>query len=105
MKKFEYKIESWINVNLNALGAEGWEFCHMIQTGECIFKREIQEVKTLDRTPAVGKRIEYRSEGEYDAGIITRIDEQGIWVLWNSTKEELWISPKCFNNGEAKVIE
>lgn len=105
MKKFEYKIESWINTDLNALGAEGWELCHINQLSVCIFKREMQEVKILDRTPAVGKQIEYRSDGEYDDGIITRIDEQGIWILWNSTKEELWISPKSFSNGEAKVIE
>lgn len=51
MKKYEYKKVDFqkltrphyseLDVNkLNELGAEGWEFV-MIDSGECVFKREI----------------------------------------------------------------
>lgn len=105
MKKFEYKIESWINVNLNALEAEGWEFCQMIQTGECIFKREIQEVKTLDQTVAVGKRLFYKGfHCRTYTGIITKIEDDKIWVTWSDGIVR-YILTSDFDNGRAKVIE
>lgn len=105
MKKFEYKIEPWSNVNMNALGSEGWEFCHMIQTGECIFKREIQEVKTLDQTPTVGKRVSYGSEDcPFDTGIIEKIEGYKVWVRWSDGKY-LYIWTSDFENGRARIIE
>lgn len=105
MKKFEYKQEFWQSTILNEEGQNGWELCCLTPDGQYIFKREIQEVKTLDQTPAVGKRVSFGSECfPYDTGIIEKIEGYKVWVRWPNNNV-LYIWNTDFEKGRARVIE